>query len=387
MSYHNLTSRLSAENVAEFLADREGLVSWSRECFRRLLLLNLTLVLFAVGANGDEKYEPTIENRAQPKNPAPLGMVWIPGGTFSMGAADPTRDVCGGSDPMPDARPIHRIYIDGFWMDATDVTNEQFEKFVIATGYLTVAERKPRAEDFPGVDLASLVPGSVVFTPPAQSVPLNNPLRWWRYVPGANWRHPEGPGSTLDGRERHPVVHIAYDDAAAYAAWTGKRLPTEAEWEFAARGGRAGELYPWGDRLQPGGKWVANIFEGDFPHHNTAADGFTGTSPVDSFPPNPYGLYDMAGNVWEWCSDWYRPDIYEIEMREAKGAVVRNPSGPAQSDSFDPAEPGIPKRVQRGGSFLCTDQYCTRYMVGSRGKGAPDTGSNHLGFRCVLVSK
>ena len=358
-------------------------------CWRLLYSLALGLAFgpWAHAEGVSSGYLPTLGNQARPKTSAPAGMGWIPGGTFSMGTVDPTREICGGSDPMPDARPIHRVYVDGFWMDATDVTNEQFARFVAATKYVTIAERKPRAEDFPGADPAGLVPGSVVFTPPAKPVPLDNPLVWWRYVPGANWRHPEGPASTLEGREHHPVVHVAYADAAAYAAWAGKRLPTEAEWEFAARGGRAGELYPWGNALQPGGKWMANIFQGDFPYHNTGLDGFTGTSPVGSFAANPYGLYDMAGNVWEWCNDWYRPDTYELQLRGANGGAVRNPQGPPQSDSYDPAESGVAKRVQRGGSFLCTDQYCTRYLQGSRGKGAPDTGSNHLGFRCVMDIK
>jgi formylglycine-generating enzyme required for sulfatase activity len=351
--------------------------------FARWLTFCFGLALSVQAADESSGYQPTVENQGRPPAPAPAGMVWIPGGTFSMGTADPTREVCGGSDPMPDARPIHRVYVDGFWMDATDVTNEQFESFVIATKYVTVAERKPRASDFPNADPAMLVPGSVVFSPPDKPVPLDNPLVWWRYVPGANWRHPEGPLSDLAGREKHPVVHIAYEDAVAYATWVGKRLPTEAEWEFAARGGRTGELYPWGNSLQPDGKWMANIFEGDFPYRNIGADGFTGTSPVGSFPANPYGLYDMAGNVWEWCSDWYRPDAYEVQVRDAKGGIIRNPHGPQRNNSYDPTEPGIAKRVQRGGSFLCTDQYCTRYLVGSRGKGSSDTGSNHLGFRCV----
>jgi formylglycine-generating enzyme required for sulfatase activity len=310
------------------------------------------------------------------------GMVWIPGGAFQMGTTDPTGELCGGPDPMPDARPIHTVRVDGFWMDATEVTNEQFKQFVDATGYVTVAERKPRAEDFPGVPAEYLVPGSVVFTPPNEAVPLNNALRWWSYMAGANWRQPEGPGSTITGRERHPVVHVAYEDAEAYASWAGKRLPTEAEWEFASRGGIEGRRYTWGDELQPDGRWMANIWQGEFPHHNTKADGYTGTAPVGSFPANPFALHDMAGNVWEWCSDWYRSDAYALR-RATGGSPVIDPKGPAQGESFDPNEPGIAKRVQRGGSYLCTDQYCTRYMLGSRGKGAPDTGSSHVGFRCV----
>ena len=328
-------------------------------------------------------YDPTVENKQAAPRPAPAGMVWIPGGEFTMGTTDPTREVCGGPDTMDDARPLHRVYVDGFWMDSTEVTNEAFARFVAATGYVTECERKPRAEDYPGVPAEKLVAGSVVFTPPDHAVPLTDALAWWRYVPGADWRHPEGPASNLKDREKHPVVHVSYADAEAYAKWAGKRLPTEAEWEFAARGGRKGERYPWGDELQPGGRWMANIWEGTFPQQNSRADGFERSAPAGKFPPNPYGLYDMAGNVWEWCSDWYRPDAYELAVRVAAGGVVRNPPGPARSASFDPAEPGQPKRVQRGGSFLCTDQYCTRYMTGSRGKGAPDTGVNHSGFRCV----
>lgn len=314
-----------------------------------------------------------------PDTNAPPGMVWIPGGEFAMGTEDPTDMVCGGPDPMPDARPIHRVYVDGFWMDATEVTNEEFGRFVRSTGYVTVAERKPRAEDFPGAAAQMLVPGSIVFTPTLEPVPLSDFLQWWRYIPGANWRHPEGGGSTILGREKFPVVHVAYEDVEAYARWAGKRLPTEAEWEFAARGGLKGKPYTWGEELKPGGKWMANIYEGRFPMNDTAADGFAGAAPVGQFSPNGYGLFDMAGNVWEWCSDWYRPDYYaEIS---SGGQIARNPQGPAES--FDPTEPGQPKRVHRGGSFLCTDQYCTRYMVGSRGRGEPSTGSNHVGFRCV----
>lgn len=328
------------------------------------------------------EYAPTVELTARPAGAAPAGMVWIPGGEFSMGAAAATQEVCGGLDTVDDARPVHRVAVDGFWMDATEVTNEAFAKFVAATGYVTVAERTPRAEDFPGVPKELLVPGGAVFTPTDGRVPLDNALQWWRYVPGANWRHPEGPASDLRGKEKLPVVQVAYEDAAAYARWAGKRLPTEAEWEFAARGGLTGMNYPWGNELKPGGKWAANIWQGDFPWHNAAADGFVGAAPVGSFKTNGYGLHDMAGNVWEWCADWYRPDEYAREVAAVPG-VVRNPHGPAREMSFDPQEPGQAKRVQRGGSFLCTALYCSRYVVGSRGKGAPDTGSNHLGFRCV----
>jgi formylglycine-generating enzyme required for sulfatase activity len=323
----------------------------------------------------------TVPNLGKPPGEAPPGMVWIPGGEFSMGCDDPRSCPCGGPDAMPDARPIHRVYVDGFWMDQTEVTNEQFHRFANATGYVTIAEQTPQAEDFPGAPPENLVPGSTVFTPTLEPVPLDSHYRWWRYQRGANWRHPFGPGSGIQGKADYPVVHIAYDDAAAYAQWAGKRLPTEAEWEFAARGGLSGRLYPWGDELKPGGQWMANIFQGKFPvqAQDAGEDGFTGIAPVAQFPPNGYGLFDVAGNVWEWCSDWYRPDYYA--MLSDAYPVARNPDGP--DTPFDPAEPNDRKRVHRGGSFLCTDQYCTRYMVGTRGKGEVSTGSNHVGFRCV----
>jgi formylglycine-generating enzyme required for sulfatase activity len=332
----------------------------------------------ATAGHPDSPFEPTIENRSTPPGPAPDGMVWIPGGEFSMGCDDPRGSVCGGPDAMPDARPIHRAYVDGFWMDRTEVTNAQFAKFVAATGYVTTAEQVPRQEDFPDAPPENLVAGSTVFTPTETEVPLNNHFQWWRYQAGANWRHPEGPGSSIEGRDNYPVVQVSFDDALAYAQWAGKRLPTEAEFEFAERGGKAGERYAWGDELQPGGRWMANVFQGTFPVKDTGADGFAGLAPVAQFPPNPYGLHDTAGNVWEWVGDWYRPDTYVLH---AKLGVVRNPKGP--DSPFDPAEPNEPKRVHRGGSFLCTDQYCTRYMNGTRGKGEVSTGSNHVGFRCV----
>lgn len=292
-------------------------------------------------------------------------MVWIPGSSFKMGSDDPA---------FHDASPIHEVTVDGFWMDEHEVTNAEYERFVKATGYKTVAERPVNPEDFPGVPAESLVPGSGVFTPPSQEVSLDNPLQWWRYVPGASWRNPHGPATSIAGKPNDPVVHISYTDAMAYARWAGKRLPTEAEWEYAAQGGKGRQTYYWGNELKPGGKWMANIYQGNFPDANTGEDGYVDVAPVKSFPPNGYGLYDMDGNVWEWCNDFYRPDYY-------KNSPAKNPQGP--SDSYDPDEPGLVKRVQRGGSFLCSDEYCIRYRPGSRGKGEINSASNNLGFRCV----
>lgn len=335
-------------------------------------------------------FGPTLVSTVTAPGAPPPGMVWIPGGEFSMGCADPRGIPYGGTDPMTDSRPIHRVRVDGFWMDATEVTNAQFAEFVAATGYVTVAEQPPRPEDFPGAPPENLVAGSIVFTPPDGPVPLRDAtgaahLRWWSYVPGANWRHPLGPDSDVAGHDELPVVHVAFEDAEAYATWAGKRLPTEAEWEFAARGGLDGQPYPWGDDFLPDGRWMANTWQGRFPAENTALDGFAAIAPVAQYPPNGYGLHDVSGNVWEWCADWYRPDTYlrrtARDATPAADAFVSNPVGPA--DSFDPQEPGVAKRVQRGGSFLCTDQYCSRYIVGTRGKGELSSGTNHLGFRCV----
>ena len=312
-------------------------------------------------------------------SPAPAGMVRIPAGEFSMGMADPRGQAHGGTEAMEDARPLHRVKVRSVWMDRTPVTNAQFARFVKATGYVTVAERPLNPRDYPGVPAAQLRPGGVVFTQPEHPVSLNDPSGWWRVVPGADWRHPTGPGSTILGHENDPVVQTAFDDAQAYARWAGNRLPTEAEWEHAARGGLEGKLYAWGDELNPGGRWMANIFQGTFPTRNAAADGYRGVAPVGTFPPNGYGLSDMSGNVWEWVSDWYRPDYYRQLAGQAR--VATDPQGPPSS--FDPFEPGVPKRVQRGGSFLCTEQYCTRYMVGARGRGEPTTPTNHVGFRTV----
>jgi formylglycine-generating enzyme required for sulfatase activity len=298
-----------------------------------------------------------------------------------MGAQDPRGLEHGGDNAMSDARPIHRVSVEGFWMDGTEVTNEQFARFVKATGYVTVAETKPTREEFPDAPEANLVAGSVVFKATAQPVRLDDHYQWWTYIPGADWRHPSGPDSGIKGREKYPVVQVAYEDAAAYAKWAGGRLPTEAEWEFAARGGLTGKLYPWGDELRPGGKWMANIYEGRFPvgGSDRGEDGFAGLAPVAQYPPNAYGLHDVAGNAWEWVSDWSRPDYYATLA--AQGGVAKNPRGP--DDSFDPAEPRESKRVHRGGSFLCVEDYCARYMIGTRGKGEVRTASNHVGFRCV----
>jgi formylglycine-generating enzyme required for sulfatase activity len=309
-------------------------------------------------------------------------MVWVPGGEFSMGSTVESESLCGLPGITRDALPVHRVSLDGFWMDATELTNEEFEKFVNATGYITVAEQTPTAEEFPGAPPENLVAGSTVFTPTKNKVALDNYYQWWRYQKGANWRHPEGPQSTIKGKEKYPVVQLAYDDALAYAKWARKRLPTEAEWEFAARGGLTGKLYSWGDDFRSNDKPMANTYQGKFPLKDIGADGFAGMAPVASFAPNGYGLYDVAGNAWEWTGDWYAADYY---AQLAKIGIARNPKGPESSN--DPSEPGSKKRVQRGGSYLCTDEYCSRYMVGTRGKGEISTASNHLGVRFVMDPK
>jgi formylglycine-generating enzyme len=309
------------------------------------------------------KTSPPKLNPSTPPDAAPEGMAWVPGGSFWMG-----------DNGFQDAQPEHLVYVDGFWMDKTEVTNAEFARFVEATGYETVAERPPDPREFPDVPAADLKAGSIVFHPPTKAVALDDFQQWWAYVPGANWRHPEGPESDIEARRNHPAVHIAWNDAVAYAEWAGKRLPTEAEWEFAARGGLDRQPYCWGRELRDGDRWRSNIWQGHFPNQNTAGDGFRATAPVGSFAANGYGLFDMSGNVWEWCADWYRPDTY------AKSAE-KNPAGP--DSSFDPLEPNQPKRVQRGGSYLCNDAYCRRYVPGARGKGEPSSAATHVGFRCV----
>ncbi len=310
------------------------------------------------------------------------GMVWIAGGEFSMGSNDPlARD---------DEQPVHRVRVDGFWIDQTEVTNAQFAKFVKETKYVTVAERPVVWEEMkkqlpagtPKPDDAMLKPGSLLFTPPDHPVDLRQYQLWWSWTLGTDWRHPEGPASNLDGKDNLPVVHVAFEDALAYCKWAGKSLPTEAQWEYAARGGLDGKVNVWGNEPVDGKR--ANTWQGHFPDKNTAEDGFPRVAPVKSFPANGYGLYDMAGNVWEWCSDLYRPDQYALEVAAAgPGKVIVNPKGPEKS--FDPRNPDAPEsRVHRGGSFLCSDAYCASYRPSARMAVPPDTGMQHLGFRCVM---
>jgi len=304
---------------------------------------------------------------AKPDQPdAPEGMVWIPGGAFAMG----------NDHALPNEAPMHAVTVDPFFMDTHEVTNAEFKKFVDETGYVTVAEKKPKAEDFPGAPEEMLVPGAVVFQQTDGPVPRGDYHQWWAYVPGANWRRPEGPESSIEDRMDHPVVHVAFEDAQAYAEWAGKRLPTEAEWEFAARGGLKEAIYVWGDDPKHRGGKMANLWQGHFPAQNTVADGHKSTAPVGSFPPNKFGLYDIAGNVWEWTTDWYHPDYYAMSPKN-------NPKGPSREQSFDPQEPGAKKRVLRGGSFLCNDSYCAGYRPSARMATTPDTGLCHTGFRCV----
>jgi formylglycine-generating enzyme required for sulfatase activity len=344
-----------------------------RRLIRCLLLLLVGLAAFGV------------TYALVPSTHPPPGMVWVPGGEFTMG----TDDRIGWADE----RPAHRVRVDGFWMDETDVTNAQFAAFVEATGYVTTAERPVDAWEIlrqlpPGTAAPpkeNLVPGSLVFLPTSGPVRTAGPgvhRQWWRWTPGANWRHPEGPGSSIEGREDHPVVHVSWHDAVAYAKWAGKRLPTEAQWEFAARGGLEGKTYAWGDEAFSEKEPQCNCWQGEFPNKNTAKDGYERTSPVKAFAPNGFGLYDMTGNVWQWCSDWY--DVALYRERAGQGVVV-NPTGPERSR--DPRQPYAPLRCQKGGSFLCHPSYCLRYRPSARHGCTPDTGMSHVGFRCVKSGK
>jgi sulfatase modifying factor 1 len=343
-------------------------------------------------ANDDErefdpdKFPAPKLNEAKAPGSAPGGMVWIPGGEFYMGVN--REKVPEGINPglFLDAGFVHKVYVDGFWMDETEVTNEQWQKFVDATAYVTIAERKPEPQHFQGVprDKIPNDPCSVVFkkVDPKTFVDLRDPhshLAWQHLVTGANWKHPQGPDSDIKGKEKHPVVHICWEDAQAYCRWAKKRLPTEAEWEFAARGGLDRKFYCWGDDYNPGGKRLCHHWIGPFPYDHELGESHMGTVPVRSFPANGYGLYDMAGNVWEWCQDYYKAESYDTKEDPVK--AVKNPTGP--SDPFDSNEPGITKHVQRGGSFLCCDNYCCRYLPGARGKGEPYSAAAHIGFRCV----
>jgi sulfatase modifying factor 1 len=305
--------------------------------------------------------------------PAPSeNMAWIPGGTFLMGS----------DHHYPEEAPAHRVSVQGFWMDTHTVTNREFGKFVKETGYVTWAERPANPDDYPGALPEMLAPSSVVFSKAKHPVDLRNHYNWWVYVRGANWRHPRGPASSIKGLAEHPVVHVAYVDAEAYARWAGKELPTEAEWEFAARGGLEGAEFVWGSELTPGGRHMTNNWQGEFPWQNLMQDGYEWTAPVGSFPPNGYGLFDMAGNVWQWTTDWFQ-DHSKID---SPCCTMENPRGAKREDSFDPRQPEIkiPRKVMKGGSFLCAPNYCRRYRPAARMPQPLDTSTCHLGFRCIV---
>jgi sulfatase modifying factor 1 len=305
------------------------------------------------------------------------GMTWIPGGIFRMGS----------NDFYPEERPIRTVRVDGFWMDTCVVTNAQFARFIALTGYVTLAERGLNPADFPGAPAENLVPGSMLFRKTAAAVDLRNFANWWIWAPGTSWRFPHGPTSSLRGLELHPVVHLAYEDAEAYARWLGKELPSEAEWEFAARGGLDGQTFTWGNEHFPDGKTMANTWQGEFPWQNLRLDGFEGTSAVRSFPANGYGLYDMAGNVWEWTSDWYV--LRRIDDAVKSCCTPHNPRGALAQESYDPAQPQfqIPRKVVKGGSFLCAPNYCLRYRPAARQPQMVDTSMSHIGFRCITRAR
>jgi len=301
-------------------------------------------------------------------------MVWIPGGTFQMGS----------NEHYPEEAPVHTVTVNGFWMDQYTVTNKLFQKFVKATGYVTFAERIPNPDDYPGAKPELLTPASVVFQKPSQRVDLANIYNWWHYVAGANWRHPEGPGSSIKKREDHPVVHVAYEDVEAYAKWIGKEIPREAEWEFAARGGLDGAVYVWGNEFSPNGKIMANTWQGEFPIENLLTDGYERTAPVGSFPANGYGLYEMTGNVWEWTTDWY---LDHHLPKTCCGSDQTERVLPEQS--YDPQMPDvrIPRKVLKGGSYLCAPNYCLRYRPAARIAQPIDTSTCHVGFRLIFRVK
>jgi sulfatase modifying factor 1 len=301
-------------------------------------------------------------------------MILLPGRTFRMGS----------DRHYPEEAPSHSVRVSNFWMDRTPVTNRQFAQFVEATGHVTFAEIPPRAEDYPGALPHMLYAGSLTFRAPAHPVDPRDWSQWWAFLEGADWRHPYGPGSGIDGLDEHPVVHVAFSDALAYTQWVGKELPTEAEWEFAARGGLDRAEFAWGDDLTPGGKHMANTWQGSFPHRNEVQDGFARTSPVNAFPPNGYGLHDMIGNVWEWTTDWYS-EKHQADAAKAC-CIPENPRGGREDQSFDPSDPNIriPRKVLKGGSHLCAPNYCRRYRPAARHAEPIDTSASHVGFRCVV---
>jgi len=301
------------------------------------------------------------------------GMVCVPSGTFRMGS----------DRHYAEEAPVHRVTVDAFWMDRTPVTNRQFRQFVKSTGHVTFAEIPPDPKDYPGALPHMLYAGSLVFSPPSRLVDLRDWSQWWTFLKGADWRHPYGPKSNINGLDDHPVVHVAFADALAYATWAGKELPTEAEWEFAARGGRDGAEFAWGDELTPGGKHMANTWQGEFPRQNTREDGYERTSPVSAFPPNGYGLFDMIGNVWEWTTDWYSAKHQADAPKPC--CIPENPRGGPKDASYDPCLPNIkiPRKVLKGGSHLCAPNYCRRYRPAARHAEPVDTSTSHVGFRCI----
>jgi len=313
-------------------------------------------------------------NDRQPENSPTGDMLWIPGGTFRMGS----------NDHYPEEAPVHRVTVDGFWIDRTPVTNRQFKQFVRATGHVTTAEIAPDPKDYPGALPHMLYAGSLVFVPPRSAVDLRDWSQWWTFLKGADWRHPYGPKSNVKRLDNHPVVHVSLSDALAYAKWAGRDLPTEAEWEFAARGGLDGAEFAWGEQFMPRGVQMANIWQGNFPLQKLNENGYKRTSPVGAFPPNGYGVCDMIGNVWEWTSDWYAPK-HEADAPKAC-CIPENPRGGREEQSHDPCQPNIkiPRKVIKGGSHLCAPNYCRRYRPAARHAEAMDTSTSHLGFRCVV---
>jgi len=290
-------------------------------------------------------------------------MVWVPAGSFIMGA----------SGYYPEEGPLQKVSLAGFWIDKHEVTNAQFSRFVAATGYVTVAERQPDPNDFPSIRAKDLKPGSAVFIMPTEFVNGGSLTQWWQFIAGAHWRQPTGPGSNIAGKEHHPVVHVAYEDALAYADWLGHDLPTEAQWEYAARGGLEQQTYSWGEELTPDNKWQANTWQGLFPIRNTEEDGHIGTAPVGCYPENAYGLHDISGNVWEWVADWYYP------RHQDRQGVVQD----QQAKGYDPRQPGRPVKVIKGGSYLCAENYCRRYRPAARHAQETTLGAAHIGFRTV----